>query len=110
MAVRNGRPDTNTSLSRLGTGQPNDPEFGIGILIHGLCQSGGSFEICRVAWLAAFFYETVPAVFVMHNGGLQLVQQLILPPRSSVPPPSLLPSSLPPSSLTPSLLPPFLCG
>ena len=45
-------PDTNTSLSRLGTGQPNNPKFGIGrsIIIHGLCQSGKSFEICCVAW------------------------------------------------------------
>ena len=52
-------PDTNTSLSRLGTGQLNSPKFGIGrsILIHGLCQSGKSFEICCVAWLAAFIMK-----------------------------------------------------
>ena len=43
-------PDANTSLSRLGTGQPNDPEFGVGrsILIHGLPQSGKSGRRTRI--------------------------------------------------------------
>ena len=64
-----------TSLSKLGADQANAPDFGKGrpILIYGPCQSGKSQEICLLAWLAYFCFETVPFIFVMNHGGLGII-------------------------------------